>query len=107
LYAENIHITGGDISVAVSDPDGLCFAALKSLRMGINLRGMTIARIKTARGEELYTLINGKQPVVYWYNGMAASADLPQTGDSTPVALLAMLMLASAIGCLLLRRRSA
>lgn len=102
--AGTLNIFGGDQYITVIDPNGLALAGHEALVIrGMKIpEGLTIGKAKDGSGDEHWTLL---------YNGLSRgswtgeSMAPPSTGDSTPLALLAVLMALSACGMLMLRRR--
>lgn len=116
-FGGTLRISGGRQSVTVTDSGRPALAGYEGLVItGMILpEELTLGKGTDRDGDEYWTLLSGGKPVQRW-SGMpdpsvstnpSASTKLPKTGDSTPLALLAVLTALSACGMLLLRKRRA
>ena len=101
VKASEISITGGQFSM--KGANRAIHAELRPTIAARYLHDLSIGTFDCSEDEmDCYTLLGANNvPVTFW-NFLTTP---PSTGDSTPVALLALLMALSLTGCIILRKR--
>ena len=104
MSAAVIRINGGRVTASVTDTNAMAIAATDELTINVPFDGSLI-QFETDDGTVYWTITyDGQNP-----ERLVTLPDLklPSTGDGTPIALLAGLMISSLLGLLCARRRKA
>ena len=109
ILADVINIIDGSVALTTLTEGYGAAAACTSLSIPSNANYQVAYKYLSGYGQDMWTIVNaeGNPVAICHLNHTPGSAPAPQTGDSTPIALLAVLMIASLCGMIVSRKRMA